>query len=204
MQPQQGQTGDIAQNNMASRVTNGGHELLDADEAIGTVISALEQFVLYEQHAQDQELLAIIQKQKAYISQMYNTIIDTLQSGHDPQTPTQTYQMANVSNVTYGLQPAQPKSPAQTVSEINDECISTYMMNNVKLIATSFTTTALETTNPVLRRIFADSIPNVIELGYEIFLYQNRNGYYDVALLEQQEMQMIKTGFSPAQPNMTQ
>src|SRR5690625_408184 len=135
---------------------------------------------------------------------MYNTIIDTLQSGHDPQTPTQTYQMANVSNVTYGLQPAQPKSPAQTVSEINDECISTYMMNNVKLIATSFTTTALETTNSVLRRIFDDSIPNDIELGYEIYLYQNRNGYYDDELLEQQEMQMITSGFSPAPPNMTQ
>lgn len=202
MQSEQ-EAGQTAESGMKSRQTNGGHELLDADEAIGGVISTLEQFVLYEQHAQDQELLSIIQRQKAYLSQLYNTIIDSLQTGLDPKTNVQKYAMANISEITYGLSPSQPKSPAQTVSEINDECISSYIMGNLKSIASAFTTTALETTNPVLRRIFADNIPNVIELAYEIFLYQNRKGYYQVALLYEQEMQMIKNGYTPTQPNMS-
>src|SRR5699024_10332591 len=108
-----------------------------------------------------------------------------------------------ISDVTYGMQPSQPKSPSQTVNEINDECVSTFIMNNLKLIATSFTSTSLETTNPVLRRIFADSIPNVVELAYEIFLYQNRNSYYEVPLLQEQEMQMIKNGYTATQPDMS-
>lgn len=200
---QEQQEGQIAKSGMASRQTNGGHELLDADEAIGTVISCLEQFVLYEQQAKDQELLSIIQRQKAYLSQVYNTVIDTLKTGLDPKTPTQTYNIETMSDITYGMKPSQAKSPAQTVNEITDECLSTFIMNNLKLIATSFTTTALETTNPVLRRVFADSIPNIIELAYEIFLYQNRKGYYEVALLQEQEMQMIKNGYTPTQPDFS-
>lgn|SRR5699024_2383652 len=196
------EAGKIAGSGMTSRQTNGGHELLDADEAIGTMISALEQLVLYEQEAEDQELLAILQRQKAYLSQMYNSIIDTLQSGQDPKTVVQNYQIPDMHGVTYGLSPKQAKSPSQTVQEINDECISTFMMNNIKLIATSFTTTALETTNPVLRRLFADHIPNVIEMAYEVFLFQNKKGYYEVALLYEQEMQMIKNGYTNVQPNM--
>lgn len=196
------EAGKIAGSGMTSRQTNGGHELLDADEAIGTMISALEQLVLYEQEAEDQELLAILQRQKAYLSQMYNSIIDTLQSGQDPKTVVQNYQIPDMHGVTYGLSPKQAKSPSQTVQEINDECISTFMMNNIKLIATSFMTTALETTNPVLRRLFADHIPNVIEMAYEVFLFQNKKGYYEVALLYEQEMQMIKNGYTNVQPNM--
>jgi len=196
------EAGKIAGSGMTSRQTNGGHELLDADEAIGTMISALEQLVLYEQEAEDQELLAILQRQKAYLSQMYNSIIDTLQSGQDPKTVVQNYQIPDMHGVTYGLSPKQAKSPSQTVQEINDECISTFMMNNIKLIATSFTTTALETTNPVLRRLFADHIPNVIEMAYEVFLFQNKKGYYEVALLYEQEMQMIKNGYTNVQQNM--
>lgn len=203
MNQEQEQAGQIAQDGMQSKQTNGGHELLDADEAIDTMLGALEQFVLYEQHAQDQELLAIIQKQKAYLSQMYNSIVDSLQSGLEPKTIVENYAIDHISMVSYGLSPAQAKSPAQTVSEINDECVSSYIMGNLKAIASAFTTTALEVTNPVLRRLFADHIPNVIELAYEIFLYQNRKGYYEVALLPQQEMQRIKNGFAPTQPNMS-
>lgn len=203
MQFEQQQFGQTAKSGMVSRFTHGGHELLDSSEAIGTVMSCLEQFALYEQHTKDQELLSIIQRQKAFLSQLYNTIIDSLQTGHDPKTPTQTYNIENMSDITYGMQPSKPKSPVQTVGEITEECISTYIMNNLKLIASSFTTTALETSNPVLRRIYADSLPNVIELAYEIFLYQNRKGYYQVALLLEQEMQIIKNGYTPVQPNMS-
>lgn len=203
MQKEQAQAGQIAQSGTQSRHTNGGHELLDADEAIDTLIGCLEQFVLYEQEAKDQELLSLIQKQKAYLSQMYNSIIDSLQTGLDPKVMVENYRIDKISDITYGLSPSQAKSPAQTVSEINDECISTYIMNNLKLIASSFTTTALEVTNPVLRRLFADHIPNVIELAYEVFLYQNQQGYYEVALLPEQEMQMIKNSYAATQPNMS-
>lgn len=180
----------------------GGHELMEVHEAIGAVVGGLEHFVLYEQHVQDQELSDIMQRQKTFITQMYNTILDTLKSGKDPAVKTQTYLMQENNTTTYGMKPSSPKTPIQSVNELNDECISSFILGHLKSIASAFTLTALEASNPVLRRIFADSIPNVIEMAYEIYLYQNKNQYYQVPQLSQQDMQAIINGHAPIQGNM--
>ena len=156
---------------MPPQKNHGGHALLDAHESIGGLIGVMEQNLLYAEHIQDQELSTMAQKHQTFIAQMYNTILDTLKTGQDPTVPTQRYQMDQSNNVIYGMKPSQPKSPSQSVSEINDECVSSFMLGGLKTIASSFTSAALESTNPVLRRIFADSVPNAIEMAYEVFLY---------------------------------
>lgn len=188
--------------NMPPQQNEGGHALFDTHEAIGSLIGGLEQSLLYEDHIQDQALQTILQRHRSFLSQMYNTIVDTLKTGQDPKVPTQTYQMEQNNDVIYGMQPSAPKSPSQSINEINDECLSGFMLGNLKAIASGFTMTALEATNPVLRRVIADSIPNVIEMAYEVFLYQNKNQYYQVPQLQQQDMQNIMTGFAPIQQNM--
>jgi spore coat protein CotF len=88
------------------------------------------------------------------------------------------------------------------VNEINDQCVSSYMMSCLKKAASDFTTTSRESTNPVMRRVFADSIPNLIEMAYEVFLYQNKNQYYQVPQLKQQDMQQYMNSFAPIQGTM--
>ena len=61
------------------------------------------------------------------------------------------------------------------------------------------TMAALETTNAVVRRVLADSVPNCIEMAYEISLYQNKHHYYQVPQLAQQDMQQMVNSFEPAQ-----
>ena len=182
----------------------GAHELLDADEAIGTLVGTLEHFVLYDEHVQDQQLKSIMQRQKAALTQIYNTILNTLKSGQDPAVKTQTYMMeASNTKTTFGMQPAAPKTPITSVNEFNDECISGAILGHLKAIASEFTLTALEVTQPVLRRIFADSIPNIVEMAYEIYLYQNEKQYYEVAQLSAQDMQTIINSFGPVGSNMS-
>lgn len=180
----------------------GGHELIDVRESLGAVTGTLEHFVVYDQHVQDQELSNIMQRQKTFITQIYNTILDTLKSGKDPAVKTQTYLMEENNESVYGMKPSAPKTPIQSINELNDECISSAILGHLKSIASNFTMTALEATNPVLRRIFADSVPNVIEMAYEMYLYQNKNQYYQVAQLQQQDMQAIINGHAPIQGNM--
>lgn len=190
--------------NMQGQINFGGHELMDVHEAMGQVVGALEQCLLYEQHIQDQELMQILQRHRSFLTQLYNTAVDTLKTGQKPEVKTQTYLMEQSNDVVYGMQPSSPKSPKQSVNELNDECISSFMMGNLKAMAGAFTTTALEATNPVLRRVFADSVPNVIEMAYEIFLYQNKNQYYQVPQLAPQDMQTYMNSFSPIQGTMPQ
>lgn len=182
----------------------GGHELFDAHEAISSVIGGLDHYTLYESHIQDKQLLDILQRQRTFLTQMYNTIVDTFSTGQDPTVQTQTYNMMTGNNVTFGMQPSAPKSPMQNANELNDECISSGMMGHMKTIASDFTLAALECTNPILRRLFADSIPNAIEMAYEIFIYQNENSYYQVPQLTQQDMQVMLNSFSASQGTMTQ
>lgn len=201
MHNQQQQPNLQSSNQMPPQQNEGGHALLGAHEAIGTVIGAMEHHVLYKEHMKDQELITMAGRHQTFMTQLYNTIIDTLKSGKDPAVPTQTYHMQQPNDVIYGMKQSPPKSPVQTANEITDECVSSFMLGGLKAIASSFTMTALEATNPVLRRIFADSIPNVIEMAYEVFLYQNKHQYYQVPQLPTQDMTIIMNSFSPIQGN---
>src|SRR5690625_737459 len=181
----------------------GGHELMSAHEAIGAIIGSLDHLTIYEQHVQDQQLTNIMRRQRAFLTQIYNTVIDTLKTGQDPAVKTQTYQMEENNQSVYGMKQSAPKKPIQAINELTDECISNGILGHLKGIASQFTMTALEATNPVLRRIFADSVPNVIEMAYEMYLYQNKHQYYQVPQLKQEDMQIITNGFAPIQGNIS-
>lgn len=188
--------------NMPPEQNHGGHEIMDAHQAISALTGALEQYVLYEGHIQDQELQNMLERHRTFLSTLYNTITETLKSGQDPSVKTQTYQMEQSNDVIYGMNPAPPSAPAQSINEIDDKCVSSYMMSDMKTCATGFTSAALEVANPVLRRVFADSVPNIVEMAYEIFLYQNKHQYYQVPQLQVQDMQAITNGYAPIQGNM--
>ncbi|WP_207710035.1 spore coat protein [Roseburia sp. 1XD42-34] len=175
---------------------HGGHELFDAHEVIAGIINMLDQYQMYNQHIQDPELKDILQRQTAFVTQAYNTIVQAFQTGQDPNVPTQQYEMQQDNNVVYGIQPGQPKKPNASMNDISDQGLSAYMLGNTKSLSSLLAMTALEITNPVLRRVIADTIPNFIEMSYEIFLYQNKNGYYQVPQLAQQDMQQMLNSYT--------
>lgn len=179
---------------------HGGHEVFDAHEAISGVISILDHYQMYGEHVQDQELQDILQRQSNFVRQTYNTIVQTFSTGQDPQTATQQYKMQQNNDVVYGLNPTQPKKPNQSVSELSDQGLSTYMLGQTKNLATLLTMTSLEMTNPILRRVIADTVPNFVEMSYELFLYQNKLGYYQVPQLQTEDMNQLLQSFSYASP----
>src|SRR5699024_1810914 len=115
-----------------------GHEIMDAHEAIGSLTGALEQYLLYKEHIQDPTLQNMLTRQHSFLSTLYNTIVQTLKTGQAPTVKTQTYMMDQSNDVVYGMKPTPPKAPAQSVSEVNDQCVSSYMMGAVKACATGF------------------------------------------------------------------
>ncbi|TYS67298.1 spore coat protein [Sutcliffiella horikoshii] len=194
------------QGTQATPNTNhGGHELFDAHEVIAGIISMLDQYQMYEQHIQDPALKDIVKRQTTFVTQMYNTIVESFRTGQKPSVSTQVYKMTQTHDVVYGITPSQPKKPNQSVNELADKGLSAYMLGQTKGLATLLAMTALEMTNPVLRRVIADSVPNFIEMSYEIFLYQNKHGYYQVPQLAMQDMNAMLQSYTtvPNQGNMT-
>jgi len=175
---------------------HGGHELFAAHAVISGLISMLDQDQMYNQYIKDPELKSILQRQSSFVTQMYNTIVESFQTGQDPTIPTQQYKMTQSNNVLYGIMPGQPKKPNQSINELSDQGLSAYMLGNTKSLASLLAMTALEMTNPVLRRVVADSVPNFIEMSYEIFLYQNKHRYYQVPQLMEQDMNIMLTSYA--------
>ncbi|MFD2638591.1 spore coat protein [Piscibacillus salipiscarius] len=185
-------------NQMPAQQSHSAHEIYDVKEVLGGLIGTMEHYKIYEQGIQDQNLKTILNKQHQHLKQTYNTLVDAYQSGQRPPQPTTTYNMELSNDVTYGLTPGQPKSPKENPSQLNDECYSGFMLGHLKQCASGATMAALEATNPVVRRVLQDSIPNICEMAYEIFLYQNDNGYYQVAQFDQQTQDQLLNGFTKA------
>lgn len=193
----------------AVKYNHGGHEVNDVHEVLTCMIGLLEQYVLYRDHIQDQELLQIWENQYQFLSDEYNMLVQAFSTGQDPAHGTRRYQMTQSNEtITYGLKPMpSPKTPKTSADQIKCANISGFMLGLIKSMAHAKTMAALEVTNPVVRRVLQDSIPNTIEMGYEISLWQNKNGHYQIPQYSEQDMKTLVSSYAPIQttgiPNPT-
>ncbi len=185
------------------RQNHGGHEVYDTHEILTGMIGLIDQYTIYDQFIQDPELKTIATNQSNFLKQTYNTMVESFKTGQDPTVPTTSYKMQQSNDVVYGLTPSQPKKPITSSNEVTDQCVSTYLLCQAKSLAAMSAQSACEITNPVLRRVVADSVPNLIEMSYEIFLYQNKHHYYQVAQLQPSDMAALLQGFDTVPMNQT-
>lgn len=194
---QQQQSGQ--QSNMPLSTNHGAHELFDAHEVLSGMIGALNQCVLMREQIKDPELLSILDRQYAFMLDEYNITVEAYKTGQDPQHPTRSYKMQLGNDFKYGLSPGEPKKPIQSANELDDSIIAGSLLSMHKTGAVGKTGAALETCNPVLRRVLQDSVPNCIEMAYEVSLYQNKKGDYQVAQLSPQDMQIMLNMYGQGQ-----
>lgn len=189
-------------------MNHGGHELFDVHEVLSNAIAAMNQAMILRPHVKDPELLDILDRQYRFSLDEYNITVEAFKTGKDPSHPTGSYKMKQGNDFVYGMKQSQPKKPMQNASEISDEIISGFLLGSAKANASGKTMAALETCNPVVRRVLQDSIPNCIEMAYELSIYQNKHHYYQVPQLAQQDMQALLNAYAssvgqPGMPNHT-
>lgn len=195
----QGQHQNMHTGSIPQQMNHGAHEVLDVHEVLSGAVGTMNQYTLLRQFVKDQELLDIIDRQYQFMQQEYNTTVECFRTGQDPTVPTQSYKMKQNNDFIYGLKQSQPKKPIQSMNEMNEETVSGCLLGAVKSSASMKTMAALEATNPVVRRVLADSVPNCIEMAYEISLYQNKRHFYQVPQFQQQDMQQMLNSYAPAQ-----
>lgn len=193
------QPSDSQDNGQTMSMNHGAHEILDVHEVLSASIGALNQCVLMRDQIQDPELLAILDRQYAFMLDEYNITMEAYKTGHDPKHPTKTYNMQMSNDVKYGLTPSEPKKPIQSASEVNDAILSGALLTMHKTAAVGKTQAALESTNPVVRRVLQDSVPNCVEMAYEVSLYQNKRGIYQVPQFAQNDMTTMLNMYGQAE-----
>lgn len=180
------------------RMNHGGHELLDMHEVLGSMTGALNKAVLLRPHVKDPDLLDILDRQHAFMLDEYNMTVESLSTGKNPSHGTKRYQMKEQSDFIYGMKDQAPVKPMQTADEITDEIISGFLLSSAKAGAAGKAAAAAEICNPVVRRVVADSIPNCLEMAYELSIYQNKRQFYQIPQLQEQDMNRLMNAFAPA------
>ncbi|MCO4851520.1 spore coat protein [Bacillus vallismortis] len=181
---------------------HGGHEMFDMHEVLSGTLNVLDQFTMLKQLCKDQELVNILDRQHQFIASQYNVTAECFKTGNEPSQKTATYMMKEDNQTVYGMQPSMPKKPVQSMNDIDDSIISRQMLCTVKAQASMLTMASLEMTNPAVRRVLSAQIQQYVEMAFEIFLYQNKHGYYQVPQLDAQDMEQMKNSFAPAQGQM--
>lgn len=179
-------------------LNHGAHELFDVQETLKTVIGAQNQYTYWKNQIKDSKLKEVADKQHAFLIDTYNTLLDCFQTGQAPSKATYPYEMKLVHDFVFGIKVQTPLSPMESPNAINDAYISGVLLSATKACATHATTASLECTNPVVRRVLADSVPNFIEMAYELAIYQNQNHIYQVPLLQETDASAILNSFQPA------
>lgn len=174
---------------------HGGHELFDMEEVIAGVVNVLDQYMIFRQYVQCQELLGILDRQYQALLDSYNITVESFSTGQPPTHAIVPYKMQQSSQVVFGLQPTQPKKPNLSLADVKDKGISGHMLGLIKSTGSTIVMSAMEVTNPVVRAVLTECVPNYIEMAYEIFLYQNKHRYYQVPQLAQSDMQQMLTTF---------
>lgn len=204
MENQQGHTHENMHAGPVSQQFNhGAHEVLDVREALTGSIGTMNQYTLLRQYVKDPELLDIMDRQYNFMKEEYNITLECFKTGQDPSKPTQSYKMKQDNDFVYGLKSGQPAAPIQSASEMNEQTVSGCLLGSQKSSASMKTMAALESTNPVVRRVLADSIPNCVEMVYELSLYQNKHHYYQVPQFNERDMDQMLNSFAPVQGTNT-
>lgn len=72
------------------------------------------------------------------------------------------------------------------------------MLGLIKSHASLLGMSCSEITNGTVRRVIASQIQHFIEMAYEIFMFQNKNAYYQVPQLTPSDTQQMLQAYIPA------
>ncbi len=183
---QTGQTG-IQTGQQAARF--GATELMMVHEILTDTIDGINQFELYRQHVKDQQLMQILDNQVNHMFNGYNKLVNYLHNqGAGSIVP---YRTARSASVKYGLRQPSTVQPNTSINEMDDRDVASGMMGCHKATACLRLRGTLECADPTLRGMLSNCAISSVNMAYEVFLWMNQKGMYQVPTLAQQTTQTM-------------
>lgn len=179
----------------------GAHELLMTHEVLTDSLDGINQFELYRPHIRDQKLMQILDSQINHMYNSYQNLVNYLH--HQGGSAAVPYRVPRASSVKYGLRQPSPIEPNTDLNQMDDRDVASGMMGCAKASAAVCTTAALECADPALREMITNCTVSSINQAYELFLYMNQQGMYQVPTLAEQTTQTVMNSFQTGSQPMT-
>ncbi|EXX84687.1 coat protein F, partial [Paenibacillus darwinianus] len=177
----------------------GAHESMETHEILMEKISCITHFNLYAQEVKNPQLMDMIVRHQQEEIRSYNEIVNYTHdySGFAPIPPNTNIQGVSPQQIRYGLNNP-PQFAPQADARFYDGEIATAMLLWHKNGARNCSWAALECADPNLRSMMLNSAATCMDQAYEVFLFMNEQGLYQVPTLKDHTAKTLLHRYQPA------
>jgi spore coat protein CotF len=177
----------------------GAHETMEVHECLLEKVNMITHFNIYAKEAKDSQLLDMIVRHQQEEIASYNEIVNITRgnNGFTPVPPNTNVRGVNNQQIQYGLNNPPQMSPQSDANLTNRE-IAIAMLLCHKNGARNCTQAALEAADPNLRLALFNSAATCMNQAYEVFLFMNKQGLYQVPAFRNQTAETFLNIYQPA------
>ncbi len=180
-----------------NQVNIGAHEIMECHEVLSCMINGINQFQLLQPYCQDQNLRNILQNQLSFMTNEYNSFVNTLQQ---KGTSGQLQSVGTNRNTTpmYGIKMnGVPEAPNASINQLSDRDIAALMLGTHKSGAVMKMHASLEITDSQMREMMLQGAKNCADQAFETWSYMNQKGYYQVPTFDQTTTRAMINSYQP-------
>lgn len=183
----------------------GAHEAMETHEILNEKRLMIEHFSFYARECQDPNLRQMIERHLQAAIAGYNEMVGYTHT-YKAVTPHQPdMRLVHPQQIAYGLRQPSPVAPQTGVTSFNDQQIAGAILSAHKNSARNHMQAALECADPNLRQMMVNGAVTCAQHAFEVFLYMNQKGWYQVPTLLDKTAQTLlhhyqPVGHQPAQP----
>lgn len=184
----------------------GAYETMEVHAILDEKINQINHYGMYAQQAQNQALRQMINNHLQAAIQSYNQLVGYTHDYTQVQSSNKMQHIMSVQpqQITYGLHHPAPQTPQAGVNKFNDQQIAAALMAFHKNSATSHMSKSLECADPNVRQMLVNDAVYCGDLAYEVFLYMNNQGQYQIPTMQDHTAKTYLHTFQPmGQAGMT-
>lgn len=183
----------------------GAHETMEVHECLMEKINAITHFNLYAKEAKHPQLLDMIARHQQEELRSYNEIVSLTRGSQQfqPVSPRTDIQGVSHQQIQYGLNNP-PQYTPQMNTALSDAEIAIAMLLCHKNGARNCSWAALECADPNLRMAMQNSAATCMNQAYEVFLFMNEQGMYQIPTMKDHTTQNFLNSYQPAGSQMEQ
>ncbi|MEH7120245.1 spore coat protein [Neobacillus vireti] len=181
----------------------GAHEAMEVHEILTEKINMMNHFNLYAQQAKNPQLKEMIHRHLQEEIKSYDTIVSYT---HDYQTFAPMSSNTNVGSVKpdqiqYGLDNPSMLTPESNTT-FNDYEIASALLICHKNGASNGVKATLEIADPNLRQVLLNGAVNCVNQAYEVFLFMNQQGQYQIPTMRDHTAKTYLHTFQPVNESL--
>jgi spore coat protein CotF len=177
----------------------GAHETMEVHEVLAEKMNMISHFNLYAMQTKNPELKSMIMRHQQEEIQSYDSLVKYT---HDytqftPIPPNTSVSNIKPDQIQYGLDNPSMLAP-ETNATLNDYEVATAMLLCHKNAAANGVKAALEIADPNLRQMLTNSAMNCVNQAYEVFLFMNQQGLYQVPTIKDHTAKTYLHSYQPS------